>query len=411
MPLIVQKYGGSSLATPAHIRRAACRIEALRKEGNDVVVVVSAMGRMTDHLVRLANRLVENPPQRELDMLMSAGERVSMALLAMALDDMGAPAISFTGSQSGIVTTSDHTDAKILDIRATRIREEIAKGKVVIVAGFQGVSLEKEITTLGRGGSDTTAVALAAVLGAVRCEILTDVDGLFTADPRIVSSAKLIETCSYEEGLELASLGAKMHARSLALAKRFGVTVWIASSQEVNGKGTRLSPGGEAMEKTLVRGISTRDGYHFFSATLGIGPLLEALQTKKIPLRFFQVGEKSVQFLCEKEKAETVRQALSTLVSDYEEFPKVSIVSAVGEGVGASCDLLPELWQTIEKAKVRCLLITANSLSLTAAVPTESKAVIADALHVKWISESEEQKKELPSGGALHVGGESLVSS
>ncbi len=405
MPLIVQKYGGSSLATTAHIRRAAVRIEALKAAGNDVVVVVSAMGRMTDHLIRLAHRLVEHPEQRELDMLMTAGERVSMSLLAMSLHDLGIRAISFTGSQSGIVTTSDHTDAKIIDIRATRIRDELGKGKVVIVAGFQGISLEKEITTLGRGGSDTTAVALAAVLGAQRCEILTDVDGLFTADPRVVSSAKLIPSCSYDVGLELASLGAKMHSRSIALAKRFGVKVWIASSHPQSVTGTQVSEG-EIMEDTLVRGISSRDGYYFFSAVVPIGQLLEGLKSKKIPLRFFQVSENKVSFLCEKEKAALVREVIASLVSDYEEIGKVSVVSAVGEGIGHAGHLLAEMWQTIQQSTTRCLLMTSNSLSVSAAVPSDAVAKVVPQLHAQWIGLA--QKKEPPREGALHVGGETL---
>ncbi len=212
MPLIVQKYGGSSLATPRHIQGVARRIKGVREQGKDVVVIVSAMGRMTDRLIRLAHKTVKRPPQRELDMLMTVGERISMSLLAMCLDEEGVPAISFTGSKSGIVKTEAHTEARIVEIKATRAKEELAKGKVVIIAGFQGVSREKEITTLGRGGSDTSAIAIAAALGAECCEILTDVDGLFTADPRLVPTAKLLTRCSYDEALELAALGAKMHA-------------------------------------------------------------------------------------------------------------------------------------------------------------------------------------------------------
>ena len=201
MALIVQKYGGSSLRTPNHIRAAADRIRILKNEGNEVVAVVSAMGRMTDYLIRLAERTVAQPPQRELDMLMTAGERVSMALLAMALEEGGVSAISFTGSQGGILTTSDHNEARIVEIRCLRIQQELNRGRVVILAGFQGVSRDKEVTTLGRGGSDTSAIALAAALGAHRCDILTDVDGLFSADPRLVATARLLPQLSYNDGV------------------------------------------------------------------------------------------------------------------------------------------------------------------------------------------------------------------
>ena len=249
MSLIVQKYGGSSLASPRHIQLAADRIKALRNSGSQVVVVVSAMGHTTDHLLKLAAKTVKTPPSRELDMLLTAGERVSMSLLAMSLQERLVPAISFTGSQSGIITSSDHSRAKILEIRPQRIQEELQKGKVVIIAGFQGVSREKEITTLGRGGSDTTAVALAASLKASRCDILTDVEGIFSADPRVVPSAKPFEFLSYDECLELASLGAKMQPRSIELAKKFSVPLWIGSSRSLMGSGTAIGPRKEESTK------------------------------------------------------------------------------------------------------------------------------------------------------------------
>jgi aspartate kinase len=238
MALVVQKYGGTSLATPKHIQQAAHRIAELKKTGTQVVVVVSAMGHTTDHLIKLASKTVKSPPSRELDMLLTAGERVSMSLLAMSLQERDIPAISFTGSQSGIITTENHTQAKILEIKPARIQDELAKEKVVIIAGFQGVSRNKEITTLGRGGSDTTAVALAAVLKADRCEILTDVRGIYSADPRLVPEAKLFSYLSYDKCLQLSVLGAKMHPRSIELAKRFNVPVLIGLSHSKENKGT-----------------------------------------------------------------------------------------------------------------------------------------------------------------------------
>lgn len=204
MGIVVQKYGGSSVADLDRIQRVADRVAATRAAGHGVVVVVSAMGDTTDELLGLARRVTENPSRRELDMLLSAGERISMALLSLALNARGVPALSFTGSQSGIITNDVHTNARIVEVRPYRVQDELAQGKVVIVAGYQGVSYKKEVTTLGRGGSDTTAVALAAALDAERCEIYSDVDGVYSADPRQVPEARRLAEISYEEMQELA---------------------------------------------------------------------------------------------------------------------------------------------------------------------------------------------------------------
>ena len=215
MALVVQKYGGSSVAEAEAIKRVAARIVATRDSGNDVVVVVSAMGDTTDELLDLAERVTDSPPGRELDMLLTAGERISMAVLAMAIADRGAEARSFTGSQAGVITDSAHGKARIIDVTPGRIRQALSDGAIAIVAGFQGVSQDsKDITTLGRGGSDTTAVALAAALDASVCEIYTDVDGVFSADPRIVPTAHRLPRITYEEMLEMAASGAKiLHLR------------------------------------------------------------------------------------------------------------------------------------------------------------------------------------------------------
>lgn len=396
MALIVQKYGGSSLATPRHIVRAAERIRKMKDSGHDLVVVVSAMGRMTDHLINLAQRTVRRPPQRELDMLMTAGERISMSLLAMALEEQGVKAISFTGSQSGIITTPDHTDAKIIDIRAHRIQDELKKGKVVIIAGFQGVSEAKEITTLGRGGSDTTAVAMAAALKAERCEILTDVDGLFTADPRLVDNAHLIKECTYEEGLELASLGAKMQGRSIELAKRFSVHVWVASSANPECHGTHLKPSGDSMEKPSIRGIAAKDGFHFFRLRMPLEELVKVLCERRIALRFFNYSSGVVSFLCESERAPIVKDALGIVGGGIEEAGKISIVSAVGDGISASPDIFPKFMDALSEFASTTLLICSNALSITVAVPTERKQDLVGLLHARLVNE-----KEPPFPGAL----------
>lgn len=254
--LVVQKFGGSSVANPQRIKVAARRIAKYKKKGHQIVVVVSAIGDQTDELIGLMEQVTKNPPSREMDMLMATGEQVSVALLAAAIYEAGLEVISFTGAQVGIITDKSHTKARILDINADRIHEELKKGKIVIVAGFQGVTLDQDITTLGRGGSDMTAVALAKALKAKVCEIYTDVDGVYTADPRIVKDARKLDGLSYEEMLELASLGAQvMQARSMEVAKKFNVPIHVRSSF-TNKQGTIISKEVKAMEDVLVSGVT-----------------------------------------------------------------------------------------------------------------------------------------------------------
>ncbi|MCF0093347.1 aspartate kinase [Micromonospora sp. CA-249363] len=259
MALVVQKYGGSSVANAERIKRVAERIVAARKAGDDVVVVVSAMGDTTDELLDLANQVSPLPPGRELDMLLTAGERISMALLAMAIHNLGYEARSFTGSQAGVITTSVHGRARIIDVTPGRLKGALDEGSVVIVAGFQGVSQDtKDVTTLGRGGSDTTAVALAAALHADVCEIYTDVDGIFTADPRIVPNARHIRDITYEEMLELAACGAKvLHLRSVEYARRAGLPIHVRSSYSTN-TGTMVTGSMEdlSVEQALITGVA-----------------------------------------------------------------------------------------------------------------------------------------------------------
>ena len=259
MALVVQKYGGSSVADAERIKRVAERIVAARKAGNDVVVVVSAMGDTTDELLDLASQVSPLPQGRELDMLLTAGERISMALLAMAIHNLGYEAKSYTGSQAGVITTSTHGRARIIDVTPGRLRSALDEGSVVIVAGFQGVAQDtKDITTLGRGGSDTTAVALAAALHADVCEIYTDVDGIYTADPRIVRNARHIKQITYEEMLELAACGAKvLHLRSVEYARRAGLPIHVRSSYSTNS-GTMVTGSMEdlAVEQAMITGVA-----------------------------------------------------------------------------------------------------------------------------------------------------------
>ncbi|MEN9687621.1 MAG: hypothetical protein RL381_633 [Actinomycetota bacterium] len=260
MGLIVQKFGGSSVADAEGMKRVAARIVATKKAGNQVVVVVSAMGDTTDELIDLANAVTPIPQGRELDMLLTAGERISMAILAMAINNLGFEALSFTGSQAGVITDSVHGKARIIDVTPGRIREAIDSGAIAIVAGFQGISQDtKDITTLGRGGSDTTAVALAAALDADVCEIYTDVDGVFSADPRVVPAARKLKTVTYEEMLELAAAGAKvLHLRCVEYARRFNLPIHVRSSFSSN-EGTWVvenHPEGGTMEQAIISGVA-----------------------------------------------------------------------------------------------------------------------------------------------------------
>ncbi len=266
MAKLVLKFGGTSVGTPERIAAVARRVVRERRAGNDIVVVVSAMGDTTDDLLALAGRVSPDPRRRhprELDMLLTAGERIAMALLAMAIREAGAEAISFTGSQAAILTDATHTGARILEVRATRVREALEAGQIVIVAGFQGVSPAREVTTLGRGGSDTTAVALAAALGADRCDIYTDVDGVFTADPHRVPTARLLDRVDYEEILELAYSGAQvMHPRAVEIAARYGVPIRVLSTFREDGNGgTFITRKERGLEELVLTGLASEPGF------------------------------------------------------------------------------------------------------------------------------------------------------
>src|SRR4030088_2559951 len=266
MSIVVQKYGGSSVADVNRLRLVAERIMRTKRQGHDVVVVVSAMGDTTDDLLGLAKQISANPDRRELDMLLSAGERISMALLSMAIRELGGDAISFTGSQSGIITNDRHVDARIIEVRPFRVQDELSRGKVVVIAGYQGVSYRREVTTLGRGGSDTTAVAMAAALEAEWCEICSDVDGVYTGDPRIVPFAKRIGVLSYEETQELAESGARvLNAQAVEFAKEKGIAIYArATASSLPGAdpstdGTVVRRHPPRMPGTVVGVASERD--------------------------------------------------------------------------------------------------------------------------------------------------------
>jgi len=396
MTLLVQKYGGTSVGSPERIRNVAERIVQTRRGGADLVVVVSAMGDATDDLIGLARQVSTRSHPREMDMLLTAGERISMALVAMAVNDRGQEAVSFTGSQSGIVTDTSHTRAKILEVKADRIKEELKRGRVVIVAGFQGVSKDREVTTLGRGGSDTTAVALAAALQASECEIYTDVDGVYTADPRIVEGARKITRLSYDEMLELASLGAKvLHNRSVEIARRFQVPIHVRSSFNWN-EGSRVVRG-STMEQVVIRGI-THDKDVAKVALVGVpdrpgiaSEIFQAVGGQGVNVRMIvqasgQDGKNDVTFTVGSHDVNTVlplleevRKKIGARAFLYD--PDVAMLSVVGEGLATSPGTAGRVFQALAQAGVNIDLISTSSITITCVVRQADAERAVRSLH------------------------------
>ncbi len=403
--LIVQKYGGSSVGTPERIRVVAARVAATRRRGNDVVVVVSAMGDTTDELTALAEEVVERPGvakhhPREMDMLLSAGERISMALLAMAITEAGEKAVSLTGSQAAIITDESHTAARILEIRADRVREALDLGKVVIIAGFQGVSSAREITTLGRGGSDTSAVALAVALSADRCEIYSDVRGVFTADPRRVPSAKLIPSLSYEEMLELASSGARvMHARAVEIAARFNMELLLGTAFEdgENTIGTTITRTPNRMEELVLTGITARGS----QAKLVLRGLPRGLSTVTAILVALAEAGVSVDMISEAEESDGRIQLQLTVTEESAEraaevaegavpgLPdgNVSIdrglsrIALVGSGMHQRPGVYARAFRALLDEGVEIFAVSTSAISITVLVNADREADALRALH------------------------------
>jgi len=376
MPTVVQKYGGSSVADVEKLRKVAAKIAATRKGGSDVCVVVSAMGDTTDELLGLAKKISPDPPRRELDMLLTAGERISMALLAMALHEAGVEAISFTGSQSGILTTDAHATARILEIRPVRVLEELRAGKVVIVAGFQGVSARKEVTTLGRGGSDTTAVALAAALGA-DCEIYSDVAGVFTADPRVVPEARRIDELSYEEMQALAAAGAKvLNAGAVEFAREKGIAIRARSTfggpeETVVRAGRGLDRiAGVALEKELALVVAPPEGAALARALLAQAgaPVTEAEAPDGVALAVALENVHGWPGL-----ATSLRFAIPG-VEIHDEG--IAAVTVVGTGVGASARVRSEVIAALEALGAPARAVSTDPLRVTAYA---EKRVLAEA--------------------------------
>jgi aspartate kinase len=388
MPIVVQKYGGSSVADVARIRRVAERVRARRAEGHQLVVVVSAMGDTTDELLGLAKQVSVDPPRRELDMLLTCGERISMALLSMALQELEVPAISFTGSQSGIITDESHASARIVEVRPVRILEELERGRVVIVAGYQGVSRKREVTTLGRGGSDTTAVALAAALAAEACEIFSDVDGVFSADPRLVGEAHKLETLGYDEMQELASAGARvLNAQAVEWAKANGI-VLHALHAHLPGTGTRI-PGVAAGHAPVTAVASDADLLLLSARPESVSALLGFLAERKLRTRFVlgpalsTLSETLLALpLADVHGPEALKAELErTFGQAVRPLPGLGTVTVVGPAVGTEPGLLGRALATAAVLGVRVQALHTGPLQLTLLVPAADLPELTRALH------------------------------
>ncbi|MBE3594277.1 MAG: aspartate kinase [Candidatus Carbobacillus altaicus] len=427
MPILVQKYGGSSVKDGDRLRAVARRIAESRAAGFDLVVVVSAMGKTTDQLIALAHSVSTKPSSRELDMLLATGEQTSMALLAMALGDLGIPARSLTGWQAGIQTEAYHQAARIEAIDPARIHAALSRGEVVIVAGFQGVSRDGEITTLGRGGSDTTAVALAVALGAERCDIYTDVPGVFTTDPRLVPEARLLSEVTYDEMLELAHLGAGvLHPRSVELAKRFDMPIRVLSSYEDRG-GTMI-----------VRTLSNTSGAHAFESNLETGRVVTGVARDQGIARFtltnlpnrmhilsevFNLLEKAhinvdiiiqslrpeetteIAFTVQEEDAPRVLEALNT--SQHPDFQAVRImyetsldkVSIVGSGMVSHPGVAAEMFRLLTQAGIEIKMVSTSEIKVSVVVEAKDSVRAVKILHEGFHLDSAEAVHSFEQNG------------
>jgi aspartate kinase len=387
MPVVVQKYGGSSVADVERIRKVAAKIAARRQAGDAPCVVVSAMGDTTDELLALAKKVAQAPPHRELDMLLSAGERISMALLSMALQELGVPAISFTGSQSGIITTEDHANARILEVRPHRVQEALAQGRVVIVAGYQGVSRAKEVTTLGRGGSDTTAVALAAALGA-DCEIYSDVAGVFTADPGVVPGAHRLPELSYEEMQELAHAGAKvLNAQAVEFAREKGIAIHARST--FGGSEETVVKGG--VHAARVAGVATQKELSLLGFPAeGLPAVLEALSAHGVAaLELASAGGRAALALSlENAHGWTVLRArLAALPGVDLQDEGLGAISVVGTGLAVGHRALREVTEALAALGAPPRALFTSPLRVTAYCAAAALPEAARAAHARLVGQ------------------------
>ena len=381
---VVMKFGGTSVADTERLKAVAKRIVAAREQGTRVVAVLSAMGHSTDDLVALAYQMSPRPKPRELDMLISVGERISCALAAMAIHDLGHEAISLTGSQAGIVTDTTHGKAKIVDVRATRIHEALDEGRIVLVAGFQGVSTDLDITTLGRGGSDTTAVALAVALGAEVCEIYTDVAGVFTADPRLLTEARKLHAVSYEEMLELAASGAKvLQLRSVEFARNHGVKLHVRSSFSP-AEGTWVIEEDERMlEKAMISGVThTLEETLYWVENIAAARLFAALAVAGVNVdTIVQTGEAEIVFSAPADDADAVSSVLDGLGVMWRLRDDLGKVSLIGAGMKSHPGVAAKIFAVLDEESIEPKIVTTSPIKVSCHVPRDDVERAVRALH------------------------------
>jgi len=382
--LVVMKFGGTSVGDTDKLKRVAQRLVTARETGSKVVAVVSAMGHTTDELVELAAAVSPSPQPRELDMLLSVGERISCALVAMAIVDLGHRAISLTGSQAGIVTDSSHTKAKIVEVRARRIHEALERDEIVLVAGFQGVSGESlDVTTLGRGGSDTTAVAIAAALGADACEIYTDVRGVFTADPRLVASARKIDRVSFEEMLEMTSSGAGvMMARSIEIARTHNVRLHVRSSFEED-EGTWITEEDDPMlEKALISAVvHQREETVYRVAGAAPARLFGALAEANVNVDTILQSSDEVVFSAPPEDKVEARRTLDALGARWEARDDLGKVSVIGAGMKSHPGVAAKTFATLEGAGIEPVVVSTSPIKIACHIRSDQVDAAVRALH------------------------------
>jgi len=400
MGIVVQKYGGTSVADPDRIRAVAERVVATKKGGDDVCVIVSAMGATTDELVELAHKVASRPAPREMDMLLTAGERISISLLCMALIDLGHEAVSLTGSQAGIITDTTHGKARIVDVRPVRVHEELRNGRVVVVAGFQGVSTDKDITTLGRGGSDTSAVAVAAALGADVCEIYTDVDGVYTADPRVVPSARKLDVISYEEMLELAASGARvLQVRSVEFARNHGVAIHVRSSFKSDA-GTWVVEEERIMEKAIISGLAhdtseAKITVHGVPDRPGVAARIfqaladESVNVDMIVQNVSTDGVTDLSFtlpIDDLPAAEPVIRAIGADVgaSGHDVEDDIAKISLVGAGMKTNPGVAATMFTVLAEAGVNIEMISTSTIRISCVIKAADTETALNAVHDRF---------------------------
>jgi aspartate kinase len=395
MAVIVQKYGGSSVADVGKLMSVARRVMRTREQGHDVVVVVSAMGDTTDELLAMAKQVSASPDRRELDMLLSAGERVSMALLSMAIRELGGDAISFTGSQSGIITNDRHIDARIIEVRPFRVQDELARGKIVVIAGYQGVSYRKEITTLGRGGSDTTAVAMAAALDAEYCEICSDVDGVYSADPRVVPAARRIGMLSYEETQEMAESGARvLNAQAVEFAKEKGIAIYARATQgpppgsDPSSDGTVVRRSPPRTPGTIVGVASERD-ILMLDSDASAAEVLALLEERGVPGKQLHIFMERTTVAISRENLhdeERLRSALEIRLRGRARIiDGLAAVSVVGAGINATYANVRAGSDALRAAGIEPSGTATSSFRITWMIPRDRMEDAVRRLHERFI--------------------------